>query len=111
MADLDVVHVQGVHNAVPPLALATAEHRRIPSLITFHTGGNSSPFRNAIRGVQWRVEGPILRRATRLIAVCEFEADLFADALELIGARSPSSETGRSDYLVATVPRSSSATR
>jgi glycosyltransferase involved in cell wall biosynthesis len=77
----DVVHVQGVHNAVPPMALATAEHRRIPSLITFHTGGSSSPFRNAIRGVQWRVEGPILRRATRLIAVCEFEADLFSRAL------------------------------
>jgi len=77
----DVVHVQGVHNAVPPLALATAEHRRIPSLITFHTGGSSSSFRNAIRGVQWRVEGPVLRRATRLIAVCEFEADLFSRAL------------------------------
>jgi glycosyltransferase involved in cell wall biosynthesis len=77
----DVVHVQGVHNAVPPLALATAEHRRIPSLITFHTGGSSSPFRNAIRGIQWRVEGPVLRRATRLIAVCEFEADLFSRAL------------------------------
>jgi glycosyltransferase involved in cell wall biosynthesis len=79
----DVVHVQGVHNAVPPLALAVAERRKIPSLITFHTGGNSSPFRNAIRGAQWRIEGPILRRATRLVAVCEFEADLFADALKI----------------------------
>jgi glycosyltransferase involved in cell wall biosynthesis len=79
----DVIHVQGVHNAVPPLALAIAERRKIPSLITFHTGGNSSPFRNAIRGAQWRIEGPILRRATRLVAVCEFEADLFADALKI----------------------------
>jgi glycosyltransferase involved in cell wall biosynthesis len=77
----DVVHVQGVHNAVPPLALATAEHSHLPSLITFHTGGSSSPFRNAIRGIQWRVEGPLLRRATRLIAVCEYEADLFSRAL------------------------------
>ena len=79
----DVVHVQGVHNAVPPLALAVAERHHIPCLITFHTGGNSSPFRNAIRGIQWRVEGPLLRRATRLVAVCEFEADLFADALKV----------------------------
>jgi glycosyltransferase involved in cell wall biosynthesis len=79
----DVVHVQGVHNAVPPLALAVAERHKIPSLITFHTGGNSSPFRNAIRGIQWKVEGPLLRRATRLVAVCEFEADLFARALKV----------------------------
>ena len=79
----DVIHVQGVHNAVPPLALAVAERHHIPCLITFHTGGNSSPFRNAIRGIQWRVEGPLLRRATRLVAVCEFEADLFAEALNV----------------------------
>lgn len=51
----DVVHIQGVHTLVPPTALA-AVRSRIPSVLTFHTGGNSAGLRNFIRPLG-RVEG------------------------------------------------------
>ena len=48
-ARYDVVHVQGVHTLVPPLAMIAAIVRRTPFLLTFHTGGNSSAFREKAR--------------------------------------------------------------
>jgi glycosyltransferase involved in cell wall biosynthesis len=81
--NFDVVHVQGVHNTVAPLALAVAHRRKVPAIVTFHTGGNSSATRNALRGAQWRAERPLLVRAEKLIAVCEFEAALFSRALRI----------------------------
>lgn len=79
----DLVHVQGVHNAVPPLALASAHLRRLPAVLTFHTGGNSSPGRTAAREAQWRIEAPLLRRCAKLVAVCRFEQEAFARRLGL----------------------------
>ena len=79
--DVDVVHVQGVHTGVPPLALAVAHSRRLPALCTFHTGGYSGGARNALRDVQWRIEAPLLRRCARLVAVCAFEQEAFARCL------------------------------
>ncbi len=79
----DLVHVQGVHNGVPPLALATAHLRRLPAVLTFHTGGHSSPGRSAAREAQWRLEAPLLRRCARLVAVCRFEQEAFARRLGL----------------------------
>lgn len=76
----DVVHVQGVHTFVPPTALAAARNR-IPTVLTFHTGGNSSGLRNFIRPLQWQVLGPLLRSADALVAVCEYERRTFARAL------------------------------
>lgn len=84
--EADVVHVQGVHNGVPPLALAVAHLRRLPALLTFHTGGSSSGAREAAREAQWRVEAPLLRRCARLVAVCEFERDAFARRLGIAPA-------------------------
>jgi glycosyltransferase involved in cell wall biosynthesis len=77
----DVVHVQGVHTLVPPMAMLAALVRRRPYLLTFHTGGNSSSFRERARGTQWRILAPLLRRADRLIGVSVFEGRRFDEVL------------------------------
>ncbi len=77
----DLVHVQGVHTLVPPMALAAAQRARIPTVVTFHTGGHSSRLRAAIRGAQWLTLRPLLRRSFALIAVCDYEVALFARRL------------------------------
>lgn len=82
-ADFDLVHVQGVHTLLAPLALHAAQRASVPTILTFHTGGSSSVLRNLVRGVQWRAEAPLLRRARRLVAVCDFEIERFSRALGL----------------------------
>lgn len=77
----DLVHVQGVHTLLAPTALYAAQRAGIPTVVTFHTGGHSSRVRNALRGSQWRSLRPLLRRASRLIAVCKYEVSLFARLL------------------------------
>ncbi|HEY4025499.1 MAG TPA: glycosyltransferase family 4 protein [Candidatus Dormibacteraeota bacterium] len=83
----DVVHVQGVHTMVAPLALAALRGRPVPVVVTFHTGGHSSRLRGAVRPLQWRALRPGLAAASALVAVSDFEAALFADALGLPGER------------------------
>jgi glycosyltransferase involved in cell wall biosynthesis len=79
----DLVHLQGVHTLVPVLGmLACLVHRR-PFVLTLHTGGHSAAIRGRLRAAQWRLLGPLLRRAQRLVAVAEFEADLFTGLLRL----------------------------
>ena len=80
-AKYDLVHVQGVHTLVPPMAMVAALLRRRPYLLTFHTGGNSSSFREKARGTQWRILAPLLRRADRLVGVSVFEGHRFDDVL------------------------------
>jgi len=70
----DLVHCQGIHTPVPLLAMISAWRAGIPYLVTFHTGGHSSQLRNAMRSTQWRLAGPLLRKAVSLIAVSRFEA-------------------------------------
>ncbi len=79
----DLVHVQGVNNFLPPLALATAQRSGVPTAATFHTGGHSSRVRTMVRGAQWQALRPLLRRTKGLVAVCHFEVELFARRLEL----------------------------
>jgi len=79
----DVVHCQGIHTFVPPLAMLAALRAHIPFVVTFHTGGHSTSWRNAVRGLQWRALRPLLARAQRLIGVSQFEADLFQQHLHL----------------------------
>jgi glycosyltransferase involved in cell wall biosynthesis len=83
----DVVHVQGVHTLVPPLAMAAAGRARIPYVLTFHTGGHSSAFRSRMRPLQRLVLRPLLRGASRLIGVSRFERDLFRHGLALASHR------------------------
>ena len=80
-AKYDLVHVQGVHTLVPPMAMIAALLRRRPYLLTFHTGGSSSSFRENARSTQWRVLAPLLRRAKRLVGVSIFEGHRFDDVL------------------------------
>ena len=80
-AKCDLVHVQGVHTLVPPMAMLAALLRRRPYLLTFHTGGNSSAFREKARSTQWRILAPLLRRADRLIGVSVFEGHRFDEVL------------------------------
>ncbi len=77
-SDADLIHVQGYHTFVPPLAMLAARRRQQPYLLTFHSGGHSSWVRHAVRPVQIRLLRPLLRGAARLVAVSSFEAQLFA---------------------------------
>jgi len=77
----DVVHCQGVHTLVPVVAMVAALSVRKPFVVTFHTGGHSQGHRNAMRGVQFRLLSPLLRRAEALIGVSRFERDLFQDVV------------------------------
>jgi glycosyltransferase involved in cell wall biosynthesis len=77
----DVAHVQGFHTFVPPIAMLAALRKSLPFVMTFHSGGHSSPMRNVIRGVQQTVLGPLIRRADGIIGVSEFEADHFTKGL------------------------------
>jgi glycosyltransferase involved in cell wall biosynthesis len=67
-----------VHTPVPLHAMISARRAGIPYLVTFHTGGHSSRLRNAMRTSQWRLAGPLLRKAVALIAVSRFEAAVLA---------------------------------
>jgi glycosyltransferase involved in cell wall biosynthesis len=79
----DLVHCQGCHTLVPPVAMLAAKKAQIPYILTFHSGGHSSCFRTRIRGIQWKLLRPLLADSARLIGVSRFEADYFRDLLGL----------------------------
>lgn len=79
----DLVHCQGIHTPVPILAMRAAGRAEIPYAVTFHTGGHTLRHRNALRFIQWRLAGPMLRRADSLIAVSKFEAGQLATQARL----------------------------
>ncbi len=77
----NLVHVQGYHTAVAPIALSAAQRVGLPTVLTFHSGGHSSQLRNMIRPLQVRYMQRFILRAERLFGVSGFEADLFARRL------------------------------
>lgn len=79
----DLIHCQGCHTFVPPLAMRAAKEAKIPYVLTFHTGGHSSGLRNRIRGLQWRLLRSELANAAKLIGVSHFEANYFCNLLHL----------------------------
>jgi glycosyltransferase involved in cell wall biosynthesis len=79
----DIVHCQGIHTIVPPLAMLGARKAHLPFIVTFHTGGHSSSLRNKVRTAQWRLLRPLLASADHLIGVSRFEAEHFRDMLHL----------------------------
>lgn len=83
----DVVHIQGYHTFVAPMAMLAAWISRTPYVVTFHSGGHSSAARNKMRGLQRRLLAPLLKRADQLIGVSEFEADFFAQSLGIDRSR------------------------
>jgi glycosyltransferase involved in cell wall biosynthesis len=78
-----LVHCHGYHTFFCPMAMLGALRARIPYVVTLHSGGHSSAFRRLIRPLQAWLLRPLLRRAKRIIAVSEFEADLFSRRLRL----------------------------
>lgn len=83
----DLVHCQGIHTAVPILAMMAAKRRHIPYVVTLHTGGNSSRLRRRIRANQWRALAPLLRRAALVVAVSRFEQQMFQKLCRLDASR------------------------
>lgn len=81
----DLVHCQGIHTPVPVLAMRAARHSGVPYVASFHTGGHSLRHRNALRSLQWRLIGGLLRDAAALVGVSRFEADLITTQARLAG--------------------------
>lgn len=79
----DVVNCVGYHTLVAPLAMLAARRAEIPCVVTLHSGGHSSPLRRATRGLQHVALRPLLAGAARIVAVSQFESDLFRDRLAL----------------------------
>jgi glycosyltransferase involved in cell wall biosynthesis len=79
----DLVHVQGIHTMVLPVALWAARRARLPYVITLHSGGHSSRVRRALRQLGRRALARWIRDAARIIAVSEFERDVFSRLLRL----------------------------
>ena len=79
----DLVHCQGCHTLVPPLAMAAARVAHVPYMLTFHTGGHSSAIRSSIRTKQWQLQRQLYAHAGRLIGVSHFEANYFRKILKL----------------------------
>jgi glycosyltransferase involved in cell wall biosynthesis len=77
----DVVHIQGYHTFAAPLGMIAAIKRRVPFVVTFHSGGHSSRLRNSLRAAQHAVLRPLISRADQLIGVSEFEVDFFSSRM------------------------------
>lgn len=83
----DIIHCQGYHNLVPPLAMFAALRVNIPFILSFHSGGDVTSLRKALRRIHWEMLRPLLSHAQKLIAVSQFEADYFRDRLRLPAER------------------------
>jgi glycogen synthase len=79
----DIVHCQGYHTFVAPMAMAAAIAAHQKFVVTFHSGGHSSMVRRSLRPLQQLLLLPMLKRANRLIGVSEFETDFFRRRLHL----------------------------
>jgi glycosyltransferase involved in cell wall biosynthesis len=112
----DLIHIHSYQTLVAPIAMIAARRARTPFLMTFHSGGHSAMWRNATRGAQVAALAPLIRRARRLIAVSEFELELFARRLGLPRERfvlipngaqmpAPVEATPAPDPLIASVGR------
>ena len=77
----DLVHVQGIHTMVLPITLAAARTAGVPYVITLHSGGQSLKLREQSRELVWNAVRGWIRRAKAIIAVSEFERDVFAPRL------------------------------
>ena len=82
-ADWDLVHVQGYHTFVAPLAMFAAARTGLPYLVTFHAGGHSSRLRHSIRPLQMALLEPLLSRADRLVALTRTEVEEYSRRLRV----------------------------
>ena len=77
----DVVHVQGYHTLVAPIAMWVAKRKHVPYVVSFHSGGHDSRTRELLRPAQRRALRRWLRSADRLVAVSDFERLIFERSL------------------------------
>ena len=82
-AECDLIHVQGCHTFVAPLAMLAARQKRVPYVITFHSGGHSSVLRNSVRRLQWWVLRSLVSHAKHCVGVSRYEADRFSTAMHI----------------------------
>jgi glycosyltransferase involved in cell wall biosynthesis len=82
-SNCDIVHIQCYQTLVAPIAMLAAARAGIPYVLTFHGGGHSSSWRNAIRTRQLKIMRPLLARAARLVATAEWEVGYYSTLLEL----------------------------
>lgn len=83
----DIVHVQSYHTFVAPLAMRAALKASVPYVVTFHGGGHSSRIRTRARPLQLMALRPLLARASRLVAVAQFEIEHYGRRLALPESR------------------------
>lgn len=81
--EFDALHIQNYLTFVSPVAMLAANRIRLPYVVTFHGGGHSQSWRNAIRRLQGLLLRPLLLRATRLIATARFEVRYYGERLGL----------------------------
>lgn len=79
----DIIHIQGYHTLVAPLAMIAALLSGQKYVVTFHSGGHSSALRRKIRGLQHWLLRPLIRRAAQRIGVSQHEAAAFSRAMKI----------------------------
>lgn len=79
--------MQSYHTFVAPLAMRAALKADLPYVVTFHGGGHSSRIRTHLRPLQLLALRPLLARASRLIAVAQFEVEHYGRRLALPESR------------------------
>lgn len=79
----DIAHFQGYNTFVAPIGLLAAVRRGLPFVLTFHSGGHSSAWRNSVRRLQHFLLRPLVARADRLIGVSRFETDFFRQRMRI----------------------------
>lgn len=81
--DWDIVHCQGYHTFVAPIAMLAARRAGLPYIVSFHSGGHSSRLRRALRPVQRLALRPLLAGAARLVSGSQYENQFFRAKLRL----------------------------
>lgn len=81
--DWDVVHCQGYHTFVAPLAMFACIRANLPFVLSFHSGGHSSAFRRFIRPFQVLALRPFAKRASALVGTTDWEINHFSNWLRL----------------------------
>lgn len=83
----DILHCQGYHTLVAPTAMMAARQADLPYVVSFHSGGNSSRLRVALRPLQHSLLRPLFARAAALVGVSRWEAEFFRKRLRLPAER------------------------
>src|SRR5438132_13137529 len=70
----DLVHCQGYHNLVPPLAMLAAWRANIPFVLTFRSGGAPSRLPKSPSWTQWGMLKPFFSRGRKVVRLSDFPA-------------------------------------